>query len=335
MGLKSNGQKIDGSFKGKHFISISQIASREDIEILFNEADRMKALVESKSTNGDLKRCCIAELFYQPSTRTFTSFLAAARWLGALVVPVHGMSAYSSAVKGETLSDTIKSIHQTTAADLIILRHPEDESSEIAARSSYVPIINAGSGKKEHPTQAVLDLYTIRARLHKTDNLNVTMVGDLKNGRTIKSLALLLGLVSDTNKITFVSPDSLRAPLALVNKLKASGISVEEKNDLKKSLADTDVVYMTRIQKEWFADEAEYNETKNLYVLNGKMMRLLGKHSIVMHPLPRVDEISTEVDADPREAYFGQMRNGLYTRMALLKLILKGAEGSSETANLM
>jgi len=319
-----NFSKFHNSFRNKSFISINQFSSKKEVEIIFKIADQMKKIVENRHANGLLKGYCVAELFYQPSTRTFSSFLGAAKWLGALTIPIHGMSAYSSAVKGESLADSIRSIHQTTSADLIILRHPDDNSSEIATENSYVPIVNAGSGKKEHPTQAVLDLYTIKQELKKMDGLTIVMVGDLKNGRTVKSLALLLSLVGRKNKFIFVSPDSLRAPISLINKLKDAKMEIHETNDLEKVISKADVLYVTRIQKEWFSDEKEYRAVRDSYVVDRQMMRKVKKKMVVMHPLPRVNEISTDVDDDPRAAYFRQMRNGLYTRMALLKLILLG-----------
>jgi len=322
--MKKNFLKFNNSFKNKSFVSINQFSSKREVEIIFKTADKMKNLVKNRAVNGLLKGYCVAELFYQPSTRTFTSFLGAANWLGALAIPIHGMSAYSSAVKGESLADSIRSIYQTSAADLIILRHPDDDSSEIAAKNSYVPVINAGSGKKEHPTQAILDLYTINQKLKKTDNLTVAMVGDLKNGRTIKSLALILSLVDKKNKFIFVSPDTLRAPMSLINKLKSAKVEVYETDDLNEIMPKVDVLYVTRIQKEWFAKEEEYNAVCGSFIIDHKIMRKAKKKMIVMHPLPRVNEISTEVDSDPRAAYFRQMRSGLYTRMALLKLILLG-----------
>jgi aspartate carbamoyltransferase catalytic subunit len=157
--MKANFQKINNCFKNKSFIAIDQLAKISQIKKIFQTADQMKKIVEKKKPSQLLKGYCIAELFYQPSTRTFTSFLAASKWLGAMTIPIHGMNAYSSAVKGETIEDTVRSINQTTGADLIIMRHPENDSAERAAKASYVPVINAGSGKKEHPTQAVLDLY--------------------------------------------------------------------------------------------------------------------------------------------------------------------------------
>jgi aspartate carbamoyltransferase catalytic subunit len=315
---------IEGRFKGKHFVTISQIRTVDEIERIFEVADEMKAIVEDKKANGDLAGYCVAEIFYQPSTRTFTSFLGAANWLGAMSIPVHGMSAYSSAVKGESLADTIRSLYQTTAADVIVLRHPDDDSSEVAAQNSEVPIVNAGSGKKEHPTQSVLDLYTIRQELGKMDDLHVAMVGDLKNGRTIKSLAKLLMVAGKNNRMTFVAPDELKAPEGFIEEVRGMGAEIEETDDIENVVADADVLYVTRVQKEWFDTEEDYEKVKGCYVVDEELMKKAKKKMAVMHPLPRVNEIVTGVDDDPRAAYFRQMRSGLYTRMALLKLILRG-----------
>ncbi|MFC1711228.1 aspartate carbamoyltransferase [Patescibacteria group bacterium] len=322
--MKHFNKQFKGTFKNKSFVSINQLTSKKEVNIILKTADKMKKLVNKRQVNGVLKGYCVAELFYQPSTRTFTSFLGAANWLGALAIPIHGMSAYSSAVKGESLADSIRSIYQTSAADLIILRHPDDNSSEIAAKNSYVPVINAGSGKKEHPTQAILDLYTIRQELGKVENLKVAMVGDLKNGRTIKSLSLLLSMINKNNKMFFVSPDNLRAPMMLLNQLKSAGVEVFETDKLSDVISKVDVLYVTRIQKEWFANEEEYNAVSGSFIIDKKTIKQAKKKMIIMHPLPRVNEIACDVDDDPRAAYFRQMRSGLYTRMALLKLILLG-----------
>lgn len=225
------------SLKGKDVISVEQFTSREEIDFLFSVADQMRTKVEAKIQGEELKDSTVAELFYQPSTRTFTSFQAAALWLGCQrIIEIPGMEAYSSAVKGESLRDTIRSIEQTTAADLIILRHPEDRSSEEAAFYAKVPIINAGSGKKEHPTQAILDLYTIQQELGRIENLEVVMLGDLKYGRTTKSLAKLLALVDKNTKVSLVSPEALRMPAELVNDLKEKGLEIYETENLKEVL---------------------------------------------------------------------------------------------------
>jgi aspartate carbamoyltransferase len=311
--------------KGESYISIDQITEKSQIEMIFEEADKLQEIVLSKKPSDILEGYTVAELFYQPSTRTFTSFLAAAKWLGALTIPIHGMSAYSSAVKGETIGDTVRSIHQTTAADLIVMRHPDDNSSEVAKADSYVPMVNAGSGKKEHPTQALLDLYTIYNHLGRTSNLDVVFVGDMKYGRTVKSLAKLLGVADGGLKLTFVAPEALSLPEENRKDLEEMGVKVEETTDLTSVISEADVMYVTRVQKEWFKDQMDlYNEIKDDYIIDEEMMKLAKEDMIVMHPLPRVNEITTDIDKDPRAKYFEQMRSGLYVRMALLKLILVG-----------
>lgn len=310
-------------FFKKSIISINQF-SLKDIKILFKTALTMEKIVKKKKPSKLLKGYCVAELFYQPSTRTFTSFLAAAKWLEALTIPIHGMSTYSSVVKGESIEDTVRTIHQTTGADIIVLRHPDDDSAEIAAQVSYVPIINAGSGKKEHPTQALLDLYTIRKELGRIKKLKVIFLGDLKYGRTIKSLGKLLAIVDKDLQLFLVSPKILRIPSELVKEWKAKGVKIYETDKLLEVLPEADVLYVTRIQKEWFKSKKEYKKVAGSYVIDAKIMKKAKKKMIVMHPLPRVGEITYEVDDDSRAVYFRQMRNGLYIRMALLKLILLG-----------
>lgn len=308
----------------KSYISIDQITKTSQLEEIFTLAQEMKQVVEMGKVNEALKGKSVAVLFYQPSTRTFSSFVAAANRLGAYVTAIHGMEEYSSVAKGETLEDTIRSIYQTTGADAVVLRHPENESSVRAASVSPVPIINAGSGTLEHPTQALLDLYTIYENMGRINNLNIVMVGDMLYGRTIKSLAKLLAVCSPKSTITMVSPTELKAPPELVATLKKK-IRVEEETDLTKVLAKADVVYMTRVQKEWFEKEgkiAEYERLKQRYVLDTSLVKTMKSKAIIMHPLPRVGEIDMAVDSDPRAKYFEQMRFGLYVRMALLKLIL-------------
>lgn len=316
--------KSENSFYNKSYISIDQITSLSQINYIFKQADKYKDCVLNHKVCEELKGYTVSVLFWQPSTRTFTSFVAAAKRLGAYVIDVHGMTAYSSSVKGESLQDTIRSINQTTASDLIVMRHPDNNSSEIASKVSSVPIVNGGSGKAEHPTQALLDLYTIYTKFKRLDNLNVVMCGDLKYGRTIKSLANLLALVGKNNTITFIAPKELSAPTDLVKQLKKS-VKVSEKEDFGNLLKNADVLYMTRVQKEWFEAEGrleDYEALKHRYVLTRHMVSQMKKKSIVMHPLPRVGEIMYEVDEDEKAWYFKQMRSGLYIRMALLKSIL-------------
>lgn len=316
---------MKNTFYGKSFISIDQITSAEQVKYIFSIADSMKKQIESGKVEKTLTGKAVAVLFYQPSTRTFTSFVGAAKHLGAVAIDINEMTSFSSAVKGESLEDTIKSIRQTTAADAIVLRHPDDYSSEVAASTNTVPILNGGSGKKEHPTQALLDLYTIYAKFGRFDNLNVMMVGDLKYGRTIKSLAKLLAVVGNNNSVTFVSPKELKAPKDLVKELKELNLNVAQKTSFGQAISDVDVVYMTRVQKEWFEKEGkveEYERLKLKLMMDQHTADRMRKDAIIMHPLPRVGEIMTEVDSDPRAWYFKQMRSGLYIRMALLDRIL-------------
>jgi len=314
-------KKINADFFNKSLISIDQF-SKKDIGIIFKTAEKMEKIINKKQQSNLLKGFVVVQLFYQPSTRTFTSFLAAAKWLGAMTIPLHGMASYSSAVKGESLADTIRTVHQTTAADLIVLRHPDDNSAQTASRASYVPIINAGSGKKEHPTQAILDFYTIKKELKRTTNLKVVFLGDLKYGRTIKSLGKLLSLVDKNLELFLVSPKILKMPQSLIKKWRKRGVKISQTEKLNQVLAKTDVLYVTRVQKEWFKNKKEYQKVAGSYLIDKKTIKKAKRKMIVMHPLPRVGEIAPETDQDQRAAYFRQMRNGLYIRMALLKLIL-------------
>ena len=348
-------EKLNGTFYLKDFVSVEQFTDQRELEILFQKSDEMKRSVEEREEREDLRGYTVAEVFYQASTRTFTSFQAAAQRLGvSYLTAIHGMKAYSSVSKGESLRDTIRTFEATTAADLIVLRHEDDNSSEEAAFYAKVPIINAGSGRKEHPTQAILDLYTIREELGRTDDLVVTMTGDLRNGRTIKSLAKLLVLGGKNIKFNFVSPKVLKMPDDVVNYLQSRGaeIDISDNGALEGVLPTTDVLYVTRIQSEWFGTQAleeikeklgsrvegvdqstlqafaaqvgdqEYRKAVHGYQVNAQLMNLAKSDMIVMHPLPRVGEIAYDVDNDPRAAYFPQMRYGLYTRMALLSLVL-------------
>lgn len=353
-----NAEPFKGSFCGKDIISVEQFTLRKEIEVLFEVADRMKQSVEEGEIRKDLKGCGVALLFYQPSTRTFSSFSAAVQKLGASCqISIPDMESFSSAAKGESLKDTIEAIEQATAVDVIVLRHPEDSSSQEAAHFAKVPIINAGSGRLAHPTQAILDLYTIREELGRMDGLTVTMIGDLKNGRTIKSLAKLLTL-GDGIRFNFISPPILRMPEEVNNYLRQKGAKVIEGNseELRDVLGETDVLYVTRVQEEWFVHQAMreikealgekakiigedklleaakilgegyYQQAVEGYVIDLELLERAKEKMIVMHPLPRVGEIAYEVDDNPRAAYFRQMRNGLYTRMALLAAILGKAK---------
>jgi aspartate carbamoyltransferase len=310
------GEKRDPRFFGQDILSVDQF-DREDLETIFAVAHEMYGMVERIGTFDLLKGKVLTNLFYEPSTRTSSSFIAAIERLGGSVVQINNVT-YSSVSKGESLQDTVKTMESYT--DAIVLRHPDQGSAVIAAQAASKPVINAGDGAGEHPTQALLDAYTIREEMGRIDGLTITMLGDLKYGRTVHSLAKLLTLFDV--KINYVAPEILQMPELLVKEVDAAGIEQYETTDLDDVLADTDVLYVTRIQKERFDDPSEYDLVKNSYVITAETMRTAKNEMIVMHPLPRVGEIATEVDDDPRAAYFRQMEYGMYVRMALLSLVL-------------
>ncbi|PWU23258.1 aspartate carbamoyltransferase [Candidatus Cerribacteria bacterium 'Amazon FNV 2010 28 9'] len=317
------------SFFGRSFISVDQIQSSNEVNQLFEMADVMAKVTESNGVYRPLVGYGVTELFYEASTRTSLSFEAAAKRLGAKVHVRDGMGMFSSVTKGESLQDTIHAACQTTGNDLIVLRHKEDRSSEVAAKIAArygVPIINAGSGSLEHPTQALLDLYTIKRLVGRTERLKVMMVGDLLYGRTIKSLAKLLAIMDPQVELVFASPQELAAPADFVEDISSRVGSVEETDEFLSALPEADVVYWTRVQKERFplGQEELYDRVKDQFIFRREHIELMKEHSILMHPLPRVNEIDYAVDKDPHGAYFRQMRSGLYIRMALMHEILLG-----------
>jgi aspartate carbamoyltransferase len=286
---------------------------------VFGVAHEMRGMVERVGTFDLLKGKILANLFYEPSTRTSSSFTAAMERLGGSVIPINEVR-YSSVSKGESLPDTVRTLE--CYADVIVLRHPETGSAAIAARAARKPVINAGDGIGEHPTQALLDTFTIFEELSggNVDGMTVTMLGDLKYGRTVHSLARLLSLFDV--KINYVSPEILRMPREVMQEVSAKDIPQAEFNSLEEILPETDVLYVTRVQKERFEDPAEYEKVKGAYVIDPEIMKAAKQEMIVMHPLPRVGEISVDFDEDPRAAYFRQMEYGLYVRMALLAMVL-------------
>ena len=310
------GEKRDPRFFGIDILSVKQF-DREHLDTIFAVGHEMRGMVERIGTFDLLKGKVLTNLFYEPSTRTSSSFVAAIERLGGSVIQINNVT-YSSVSKGESLRDTVRTLE--SYSDAIVLRHPEKGSAAEAAEAAEKPIINAGDGPGEHPTQALLDAYTIVEEMGGIDGLTITMLGDLKYGRTVHSLARLLTLY-DT-KINYVSPESLRMPAELVEEVGASGVGQTETDDLGSVLGETDVLYVTRIQKERFDDPADYDGVKDSYVINNKTMGAAKDNMIVMHPLPRVGEIAEEVDSDPRAAYFRQMEYGMYVRMALLALVL-------------
>ncbi|MEA2627688.1 MAG: aspartate carbamoyltransferase catalytic subunit [Chloroflexota bacterium] len=300
----------------KHVIE-SQQFSRSLLEELFVQTDEIKR--EAHRFSGRLNGRVMAALFYEPSTRTRLSFEAAMLRLGGQTMGTDNAREFSSAAKGETLEDTIRIV--SGYADVIVMRHYEEGAAKRAAEVSTVPIINAGDGPGQHPTQALLDLYTIREELRRIDGIRIAMVGDLANGRTVRSLTYLLSKFKDL-KIWFVAPPQVAMRDDLKTHLTEHNVPWIETEDLDSVLPEVDVVYQTRIQKERFADPADYQALKGIYKIDNRALGLMRKYAIVMHPLPRVDEIAPEVDADPRAAYFRQAHNGLQIRMALLDRLL-------------
>ncbi len=312
----------------RHIIE-SQQFNEEFLAELFETTRYMKK--NKFKVENLLKGRIGAMLFYEPSTRTRLSFESASYKLGANVISTENAKEFSSAAKGETLQDTIKVI--SGYADFIVLRHYEDDSSEIAASVSKVPIINAGSGTEQHPTQALLDVYTIDENFGTLENLNIVFIGDILRGRTVNSLVYLLSKPKG-NKFDFISPENSRIKEGIKVYLKEHNLKFTETEDLEGKLKKADVVYMTRIQKERFVLNGtpkdseeyrkgmiEYEKAKGMFILNNKNVSTMKKDAIIMHPLPRVDEIHPEVDSDLRAKYFEQAENGLYVRMALLKIL--------------
>lgn len=301
------------------------LLSRENIFFLFQISLFMKQAVEAHNQLDLLRGHMIAVLFYQPSSRTYSSHVAAANWLGAMTVDLPAMNAFSSVTKGENLPDTVRSFEQTTAASAIVLRHPDDASSKIAKKFASVPIINAGSGTSEHPTQALLDLFTIYERKGSFDNQTVAFVGDLKFGRTVKSLAWLLAQVGKGNKLAFVAHPELQIPEDYLNSLPEE-VSVEMHDSIEEVLKTADVIYMTRTQREWFEQHGMLDQLEQLdgtLRMTREYAERMKDDAIILHPLPRQTELRYGVDDNPRAAYFEQMRNGLYVRMALLAAIIR------------
>ena len=293
----------------------SQQFDQKFINTIFSIADKL-----AKKTDDSLKGKIMASLFYEPSTRTRFSFESAMLRLGGGVITTENAKEFSSAVKGETLEDSIRVINNY--ADVIVLRHPQQGAAKRAATVSKVPIINAGDGVGQHPTQALLDLYTIQKELGRIEGIHIALIGDLKNGRTVRSLVYLLGKYRNIS-ITFVSPKALQIGADIKKYLERHAVTYKEQESWNDVLKNSDVIYQTRIQRERFKNSKEYKKFKGRYVLTQKEVKQIKKDSIIMHPLPRVDEIATEVDTSPKAAYFRQVKYGLHVRMALLLLLLK------------
>ncbi|MFH1521549.1 MAG: aspartate carbamoyltransferase [archaeon] len=299
----------------KHLIE-SQQFTKERMFNLFNRADELRT-----SPSNSLKGKVLTTLFYEPSTRTRLSFESAMLKMGGQIMGTENAREFSSDSKGESLVDTIRVI--AAYSDAIVMRHNKEGSAEKASEVSDVPIINGGEGKGQHPTQALLDTYTIYREIGKLDNIKIAMVGDLASGRTVRSLCYLLGKFSGV-KITFVSPTNLKIDQEIKDYLEKHNVEFTEEDSLEKVLPTIDVVYMTRIQKERISQE-DYEKAKGKFVINDANLELISEGAIIMHPLPHVEEIDISIDkeqTDSRVAYFRQAENGLYIRMALLEELL-------------
>jgi aspartate carbamoyltransferase catalytic subunit len=305
-----------GNLKGKDILHGNQF-SKKDIDAIIKIASNFEKELKKKDSLTLLRGKILATLFYEPSTRTRLSFETAMQRLGGGVISMGSVES-SSVAKGETLTDTVRTVSQY--ADVIVIRHPRTGSAREAADAVPIPVINAGDGTGQHPTQALLDIYTIHKELGSLKNLVVSMVGDLKNGRTVHALVELLSLFQA--RLYFVSPGSLRMPEEIASNLKQRGIEIEETEDFRKAASESRLIYMTRIQKERFVNLSEYKRVKGYYIIDEKFLKGLKNKVTILHPLPRVDEISPEVDTYPGAAYFRQVRNGVFVRMALLAMVL-------------
>jgi aspartate carbamoyltransferase catalytic subunit len=298
-------------------------AQQFDVPTLLHLIETTQEMEKAVSGGGtsDLHKRIMATLFYEPSTRTRFSFETAMYRLGGSVISTENAAEFSSVAKGETLEDTVRILNGY--ADVLVIRHYEVGSAKRAASVSRVPVINAGDGAGQHPTQALLDLYTIHKEIGSINGLHIAMVGDLAQGRTVRSLTYLLSKFQNI-RIYFVAPPLLKMKEDILDHLREKNVWYAEETDLDKVLPEVNVVYQTRIQKERFGDRiADYEACRGVYMINSDSLRLMKADAIVMHPLPRLDEIAMEVDSDPRAAYFRQAQNGLYVRMALLRMVLK------------
>lgn len=298
--------------KSKSLVSITDFSKEEYLKIL-DLTEEFEKNPKQKLLDGYV----VATLFFEPSTRTRLSFESAVNRLGGRVIGF-SEAGTSSVSKGETLKDTIMTV--ANYSDLIVMRNPIEGSARYASEVSKVPIINAGDGANQHPTQTLLDLYSIRKTQGTLDNLNIVMVGDLKYGRTVHSLLMALSHFNPT--FTFISPSELRMPMEYKMFLDKSGIKYVEETDLQENIKKADIVYMTRVQKERFSDPMEYEKVKNAYILRNKMLEGTKENMRVLHPLPRVNEINEDVDPNPKAYYFTQALNGVFTRMAIMCYIL-------------
>lgn len=299
----------------RNLISILDLEKKQ-IDSILDNASKMEAVAVKRS--NDLESKIMATLFFEPSTRTRLSFESAMLRLGGSVLGFAEAGTSSAGGKGETLADTIRTVERY--ADVIVMRHPLDGSARVAAEFSNIPVINAGSGSEEHPTQALLDLYSIKKLKGRLDGISISLCGDLKYGRTVHSLGMGLSHYDVTIKLA--APPSLRMKPAVIEQMRKAGVNVVEVDTIEEAVKETDVIYMTRIQKERFPDPREYDKVRGKFSITPADVSLMRDDAIILHPLPRVDELSAEVDSFPQAKYFDQVYNGVVVRMAILKMIL-------------
>ncbi len=299
----------------QNLISIHDL-DRKMIDHILETASKMESVAVKRSKDLDSK--IMAVLFFEPSTRTRLSFESAMLRLGGSILGFAEAGVSSAGGKGETLADTIRTVERY--ADIIVIRHPLDGSARVAAEFSSIPVINAGSGSEEHPTQALLDLYSIKKMKGKIDGLSISLCGDLKYGRTVHSLGM--GLSHYDVKIKLAAPQALRMKPAIIEQMKKSGADVVEVESVEEAVKDVDVIYTTRIQKERFPDVREFDKVKDRFRISADDLSLMQEDAIILHPLPRVDELDSDIDETPHAKYFDQVYNGVILRMAVLKLIL-------------
>ena len=300
------------NMKNKSLVSINDFTKEEYFKIL-----DLAEEFEKNPHQKILENYIIASLFFEPSTRTRLSFESAIQRLGGKVIGFSEAS-NTSVSKGESLKDTILTVSKYS--DLIIMRHPVEGSARFASEVSDIPIVNAGDGSNQHPTQCLLDLYSIRKTQGTLENLNIFLVGDLKYGRTVHSLMMAMSEFNPT--FNFVSPKTLQMPQEYKDYLEEKGIKYYEHEDLNENISHADVIYVTRVQRERFSDPMEYEKVKNAYVLKNDMLANTKPNMKILHPLPRVNEIDIDVDSNPKAYYFEQAENGVYTRMAIITSIL-------------
>jgi len=302
----------------RHVISIHDFSVEQIVEVL-DQAEDMVEIARGRSVSDLLRGKVLACIFFEPSTRTRLSFETAMNRLGGGVIGFAGTEA-TSVVKGETLADTIRMV--SGYADAVVLRHPREGAAKLATEFSSVPVLNAGDGAGQHPTQTLLDLFTIRTEKGRLQDLNISLVGDLRFGRTVHSLAIALSKFGNT--INLVSPEGLEMPAEVTSYLKSTGMLGAACHSPDEVISDTDILYATRIQKERFPDPAEYERVAGMYRVDPDLLSRGPQNMIVMHPLPRVNEITPEVDTLPQAKYFEQAFNGVPVRMALLSMVMGG-----------